>query len=89
MHEIGLALAGNTMIKDRGKAQMPAKYISPFSEMIKGIVNDCKNKELSAVEWDKAVIELAHRQLIIEECRKCRHPKAKDFCCSFCGDDNA
>ena len=83
MYEIGLALAGNTMIKDRGKSQMPAKYITPFSE------NNCKNKELSAEEWDRAVIELAHRQLIIEECRKCRHPKVKDFCCSVCGDDNS
>ena len=43
MLDIGKALAGVPFMSKDG--QMPAKYITPFSEMIKGIVNECKKAE--------------------------------------------
>ena len=87
MDSIGKAIAGNTMMPDRDdNKSVPAKYISPFSEMVKGIVADTKGDGLSQREWDKAVITLAHRRLNIYEC-KCGYPRVVDWCCSFCSDD--
>ena len=43
MKDIGKAFAGISSI-DRKNPVIKARYISPFSEWIKGIVEDCKER---------------------------------------------
>ena len=51
MEQIGKALAGNCLA-DRETGIMPAKYITPFSEWIKGIVREVK-EDIAKKEEDE------------------------------------
>lgn len=73
------------MIKDRENPKMTGKYVTPFSEMIKGMINSSKSEKLSSREWDEAVVELAYRRLNIKECCECHYPLVDGWRCSFCG----
>jgi len=60
MKDIGKALAGISSVQDRNNPVIKTKYISPFSEWIKGIVEDCKERtntkdlyEDTKVRWQK------------------------------------
>ena len=59
MNDIGKAFAGISSI-DRKNPVIKRKYISPFSEWIKGIVEDCKERtnikdlfEDTKVRWEE------------------------------------
>ena len=42
--DLGKAFAGVPFMNEDG--QLPAKYITPFSEMVRGIVNECKKSAM-------------------------------------------